>query len=871
MKKITCILTALLLIAALMLTASAESLPGLNPAPGVVSANTDTGIDIVVVIDRSGSMGGSNGNDPKNIALAATKALASVSAVDDIGLSGGVNMAVIAYGYDVLSTTRELPGLPDGFVDVSDSDQLRRLEELIDTNEKVDTLEDTNTGLALETAYAMIEARRANHPSHTFAVVLLSDGKVDVGDSKGFLSANGLSDADRKNKTAQWQQLREQETAASVSRGSAAAQSLAGDAIPLYCIGIYSDSKDSLGKDMENWALSTPGGDYKITNDINEVYDLMNDIYTRINAHAERQQLVINSGEKGRFRVEVGIVQVNIQVRPSFSGAESCEINYVDLNGAAKSYPLSSSNIEQSTGTGDSYTIISMPSPEAGDYTIAINDGNDHQFNLDIFSIRDLKMVIDKINDSANGDPVEICLEVTKDGNLYYDENGNLPVVTISNSEGAVLVTDDRMSWNPDAARYTYVFTPSRVGSYSVTAKLVKDGLTNVANVEGFSVTPAPVRPRANLDPVSFTGHAVTRYDSAGAPSAGYAPVVISYDDLLARNFENVDNRVIDRFSCSVDDPANAVQVTNDPGARTITIAPRDGGNATATLTVWAEFEGATSGAVTGEITVQDAQAPVALSAAGAALPTQLEEVKGLLPTDAKTACTVSTNGQPATALTNVNSLFTEPNAADGEGFTVSVSVLDAGMNAASGAEAALDANGQLTLKGVQEGDYVVRLTATGYDGSTASLNLTLTVTNMLSFYLMIAGGALIALILIILIIKVVHEKSKPQFSREGMLVVELYCDDDHSDGVAKLARYGRKPVKLSAVCASNHIDMFAMRGMLDKIIITPRKRGGVTVSYNIKGVGKREMSLRSMESQTIELSDDRRIDLSFNDGDDNF
>lgn len=309
MKKILCTLLALMLM---LSTAAMAALP----APGaatVVNSQSDTGIDIVVLIDRSGTM---DNNDPTNIALAATKALASVSAVDSAGQQGGVNMAVIAYGYGVVSTTQNMPGAVEGFVDVSDDAQLQRLEEMVDQNEKVGGWEDTNTGMALEEAYRLIEARRVNHPMHTFAVVLLSDGKVDVGDSDGFFAAHPeLSSDERKkdrdNRSAEWTAVNQQETAASVQAGDDTANQMAAAGVPLYGIGIYSGSADDLGTDMENWALTT-GGEFRVTNNINEVYDLMNDIYTKINQHAQIQPLTIRSGQPGYFDVEVGVVQVNI-------------------------------------------------------------------------------------------------------------------------------------------------------------------------------------------------------------------------------------------------------------------------------------------------------------------------------------------------------------------------------------------------------------------------------------------------------------------------------------------------------------------------------------------------------------------------------
>ena len=148
-----------------------------------------------------------------------------------------------------------------------------------------------------------------------------------------------------------------------------------------------------------------------------------------------------------------------------------------------------------------------------------------------------------------------------------------------------------------------------------------------------------------------------------------------------------------------------------------------------------------------------------------------------------------------------------------------------------------------------------------------------LSVKNLFQFYLIIAGGALGVLLLIIIIIVAVIKKGKPAFSRTATLVVQVDCDGDMSDGVSKLGRYGKKPVKLSTICSNCRIDTFSMRGVLDKVLVAPRKKGGIEVSYNIKGVGKKTIVMNSMDDRTIELDSDgdRLIELSYDAGDNDY
>ena len=152
----------------------------------------------------------------------ATNALADISSVGAAGSNSGVNMAVIGYGYQILGTT-------SGFLNVSNDDERRMLKEAVDKVAPIpDGNEDTNTGLALQTAYHMIEQQRIDHPNHTFAVVLLSDGEVMIGDSKAFKTARSANKSLNDK----------EETEKSRQAGTAVAEKLKNDGIRLHCIGM---------------------------------------------------------------------------------------------------------------------------------------------------------------------------------------------------------------------------------------------------------------------------------------------------------------------------------------------------------------------------------------------------------------------------------------------------------------------------------------------------------------------------------------------------------------------------------------------------------------------------------------------------------
>lgn len=848
MKKILSALIALMLMLAAMAPALA------NTAPVVVGSSDNTGIDIVVVVDRSGTMSGS---DPKGIALSAVKALADVSVGEGLeGTQGGVNIAFVPYGYSVLGENR--------FYEISDERELQHLMAAVDAQAKVTPNEDTNTGVALEKAYAMIQDRQ-NDPmtaNHKFAVLLISDGEVDVGDSKGFKDQK-FKDSKSREEAA------EREIAASIQKGDDTAAALSAEGIKLHCIGIWNKDESKLGLDMKAWAEET-GGIYETTNDINAVNDLMAMIYEEINPHVEVDEFTID-GNGGRFSIPEGVVQVNIHVRPSFRDASNCTIAKAD----GTPWPLGVDDIRQSTGSTESYTVIDMANPDPGDYTISIADGKQYSFDLKLFMIRDLKMELEPVASVANGDPCRIVLNVTKDGNIYYDPNGYQPAVTITHTNGNTIVNNDTMKWDAANLNYYYEFIPLQKGDYTIATQMVKDNLINISNKQPLCVTDAPVRPANDLGNIEFKDHAIVKYDANHTPSEGYAPYVIYYDDLERTNFSNEDGRFITGYTYAIDQ-VGAMDIVNDSAARTITITPRQAVN-NANLEIRATFDGVSSEPVKGYISIEDEQEDVERSQFGNTVDGNvLAEIKGMLTgpfagVDETLAVAVRMEGDAKVEapLDDVEKLFLEPNQGhDGEYFTVSCEVRDADGNVSDGVNARIDgATKGLYVQGVTEGTYSIELTATSYDNSEISVIFELTVKDTFMFWVIVAAAVLVLILVIVLIIRGIIVGGKPAFAR-GMLIITIESDGDSEQGSAMLQRYGKKAVKMSTLCSSNGIRMGNMRNTLEKITVLPKKNG-IAVHCNIKGLNKKDTILHSMDSRTIELDQDgnRIIELEYDEG----
>lgn len=829
----------------------AESLPSLLGVPTVSNSNTDTGVDIVVVIDRSGTM---PKTDPNNLALTATKMLAEISSVDVAGTMGGVNMALITYGYSILTNT-------NGFYDISDKQQLQEFEAAVMENEAVNVWEDTNTGLALDTAYQLIQAQRAKHPDHVFAIVLLSDGEVDIATSDGFLNDyfpsekdairrdfKGYSQSGQTN-FPDWRTECETRTQESIAVAERTAEGLAQDGIKLHCIGIKSEDFVRLGTDMQKW-VETTGGVYDTVDSIDGLSDKIFSLYQQINRQAQMTRKTIGNGRPAEFDVGEGVLQVNISVKPQIADISTCSVSYTTPDNQSGQYPLTQDNCTNYDNAAEPYSILKLTSPKAGHYTIGINDNEAHEYDLVIVSIYDLKLQMLPVTPVSNGEITQFKLEVTKDGTPYYDVN-QIPTLTILDAAGNELMQSMPLSWNDSEKLYEGTFTASQAGSYQAYAKLNTQKAENISERIGFEVTAAPIRPLHGIGDIAFTGHAVVATNANGEAVNGYAPYEMPYSHLESC-FENLDHRVITGYRFSITDAqggdATHIVSFEDTGDRLI-LTPKQATNGTLNLTLQAEYDSTVSDPVTGTVMVEDAQAPVALSAAGQRVETDLGEKSGLLPM------------KPEVVYNNLSNWFVEPNANDGEGFAVRVEVTGQDGAPTKALEASI-ASDALSISGMEEGDALVRVIATSTDGSSAEVTLTVTVVNKLKNYIMLGAVVLGAILLMVIIIVAIGNMKKPKFS-DAVLSISLYDDGDVAEGTAMLRRYGKKEVKLSTICSANHIQMGAMRSALDKIIIKPAKGGGIIVRRNAKG-GKKESTLRPMDNWKVELGDDREIELDY-------
>ncbi len=761
-------------------------------AQGVANANTDTGLDIVVVIDRSGTM---PKTDPNNIALAATNMLA------DIAEPQSTDIAVLFYGYDIILDT--------GFVELGDPNGVKALKDQINNTPMPDK-EDTNTGGALKRAKELIDAYRMDHPDHTFAVLVLSDGKIEFNSSDGFKAeakARGVSPDN-----AQFRAELENE---SRRQGNDVANACASEGVTISCLGIYpNNDRSKLGTDMSSWS-NTTHGTYIEINDINETYRCIDEIYMNIRGQADDQYII---GANGEFDIPAGVSDATIKVVPGTPGS-NLELVRQESDGSWTGVSLASANLVET----NYYTTVRLNWPQEGHYRIAFLQGQlaDAQL-ISINYGRELVMTLTAPQSMRNQETTgDVVLQVLRQGKAFYDPNVAQPVVQVRDEQGQFL-QDLMTRWDAQSECYYADFTPMQIGTYTLQAYQELSG-RSVSNAVTIQVGKASIRKAADVGDIEFTGHALHIYDAEGNASDGYQPVEIVVSEQPW--FSDPDGVGIAKYEAKLKNAADEafVQLIYDDPARKLTIIPRSQDTvaqqpARVAFGVYAYgYDGTISEPAEGTVIVEDLQAPVghALDAAASDLASKGYTLETMLPQKA-----------PVEVLANVGGLFVEPNAADGEAFDWAPAVADESV-------LTVERDGErLLLTGLKEGQTQVSLTATSYDGSTDTISFQVTVRNRMKTLLLIGGGVLAALVVLGAIVFIVVQKNKPRFRKNAVLGVRLINEDQDQEGSCILLRFGKGPAKMSELCTKCGISVSGLRKELEGIKVYPRKTASIEVHY---------------------------------------
>ena len=837
----------------------------------------DPGWDFVVLIDRSGSMtGGAAGNrptDPTGIALEAANMLIDRASAEN------TSVAVLIFGYGIVMDSNDISPSTQGFVDLSNEALVKELKDRI-SNCPADNSDDTNTGAALSKAQRMIGARRAQYPNHSFKIILLSDGAVDIGDSKGFTGEYGYSN---KN-SAEAQRKAEELTRGSIDQGYNVASSCAQDGVTISCIGIYNDNPDVLGSDMENW-VKTTGGEYVPINNVDDAYAAVRDIIV--------PDADINAVIDGRFHVEPGALEANIEIIP---GVEEDRIHLVMLDANGNEIPGSRNNINSQvrTGSDNRYSILKLYRPIEGDYQLSFDGVNIQELNITLTYNRNLELQLSVPSTLSNGETTnDIVLRVTRQNSPF--ELTQPPQIVVTRPDGTPQMISS-VQWDDVNQYYVGTWTPNAKGEYTMRASAEYDGLTTLSNEVFLKVGDAKISVSQDLPTVTFDGKSVTKYTSVGsAGEPGYDPQTIG--GLNVDYFKDPDNVGIQGYQADFITPGGEeyVDIAIDNLAHSLTLTPKKGTNGTVEFAVRAMgMDGSISPALKGSVVINDAQAPVRMDGSpearfqnvveittdpthqnpdGSNVTKVIVEIKSLLPQ--KTGTVIADN---------VAFCFREPNDGEGEGFevdTIPIVVEDEDsqrFGAVDATEAVIERGitpnpqtgvNELSVRALKEGEESFFLRARSYDGSTADIVVTVRVVNMLKTYLIYAGIALAAILLLVVLICVLREAAKPKFEKNSHLAATLVRNDDsgedESEGSCPLVRYGKKKVKMAELLRRCGISTNGLRKYLENMEVSPRKGGGILISMKNKGKkDTRTLSANGTTEINLDSTGDRVLTVTY-------
>lgn len=397
------------------------------PFSGVLAAQLGTGMDVIFVLDSSGSMAES---DPEKIREEAIKMFL------DMGQIEGNKAGLVAYS-DSIVREHNL----DSINSTEDRDRIKSMASDISLGQK------TDTGLGLLEGVKLMESghESGNNP----VIILLSDGKNDPARS-GEESLSDLKNALEicKNK-----------------------------AYPVYTIGLnYNGTVD---KTQLGDISSSTGGKNYITNTASDLPAILRDIY------ADNSKLKVQEGgtikANGDFQeLKVNIPNSNVlEANISMLSSAPVEVKLLNPSGSEVSIPSENTLFTSSS----KYSMLKILNPVKGQWTVKVKgvSGSDikvsYIFNYDI----QLKAIFTPQN-PTKGDKVKVEAYFTsnsdkvKDNELYKNAVAKLIVENLKdNSTKEISLTQGE---NLFKGEYSYL----EEGKYKLKVKVDGDSFYRESN-----------------------------------------------------------------------------------------------------------------------------------------------------------------------------------------------------------------------------------------------------------------------------------------------------------------------------------------------------------------------------------------------------
>lgn len=395
--------------------------------PSLLMASTDQAqLDAVLVIDASGSM---QETDPNKLGLEGVKLF-----VDMLAASGN-QVGIVTYGSEVDSTYP--------MSSITSQDDKEKIKGYVDSISR--NLEYTDITAGLGKALEMEEQRDTSLGNNPL-IIIFTDGNNAVG---------GVANRDYKQIDADLAKM----ITKARSKG-----------YPIYTIGLNDNGK--LNEDyLRNISEQTQALAFA-TKDPKELPDILTQIFAA-HSNLKVQTLGTLQGTGNFEEVIINIPNDNVfEANISATASQDVEFELINPNGSQQTIPSSQISLHES----QSYHLIKISKPMAGDWKLKVKGMAGDQINIDLVYNYDLGVTMNPLSSTSyeKGDTLEVSAFLSIQNNPVDDDalyKTAKPTLIIKNTNSG---TEIRMDMTTNGQSFEGSIPLSEEGSFEISV-LVED------------------------------------------------------------------------------------------------------------------------------------------------------------------------------------------------------------------------------------------------------------------------------------------------------------------------------------------------------------------------------------------------------------
>lgn len=425
-------------------TLQPESVPAIKAQEVQSGSQHDpTNTDVVIVMDKSGSM---RGADRERIAIEAAKMFI------DMEKTSGANVAVVEFSTEVKT---------DGLLSMDSQEVKTYLKSVLDNIEYVN-LAHTDTGAALKTAVSLLEGSDTENKK---AVILFTDGRTQI--------TTGLRTLEE-----------------SVADRDGAVAAAAKSGYPIYTVGLnYNHDVDE--EELTRMSVLT-GGRTLITSDVRELPEFFNSIFQDLGNIDEIEVGTLTAnGDYQSVEFEIAndnILEANVVM---LSGMQLEDVRLYDPDGAQ--VDLNGDKFVFSSSS--KYAVVKMMTPPSGPWRIEVKGISGDQIKISLLYNYDINMVTTFSQGEAyKGDTIRIESYLTTQDRRINDEKFYQQMTGIATIVCPATGTERTVELTQNADGMTGEFTVEEIADHTVTVHVEGQGLYRDSELITIPVINRPVQ-----------------------------------------------------------------------------------------------------------------------------------------------------------------------------------------------------------------------------------------------------------------------------------------------------------------------------------------------------------------------------------------